>query len=111
MNSTYNDLEVLGHKILIKPIFIEEKTEWGFDMSGDDSLQREKAGTIRGTLVAIGPTAWWAFDKDKEGWKPWAEVGDEVIFHKHSGNFINHEEEELMLCYDEDIHCIVHKNK
>lgn len=45
---------------------------------------RQAANQI-GTIIAIGPTAWRAFDSGE----PWARVGDKVTFTKHGGKFVD----------------------
>jgi co-chaperonin GroES (HSP10) len=105
------DLEVLGHRILIRPQFdvetIEEGALEGFVMDVGDDFKRGKAGAHRGEIISIGPNAWLAYD----GGEHWAEVGDIVYFAKHGGKFITHEDEILIIVNDEDVQLRITKRE
>ena len=60
---------------------------------------------VTGTLVAIGPTAWKAFDDGM----PWASVGDRIMMAKYGGVYIDDPEtgRKLKLCNDEDITAVL----
>jgi co-chaperonin GroES (HSP10) len=116
-------LRVPGHKILIKPDPIEVEQElskensalaaMGFKVADvDGSKEREKKATTTGTLVAVGPMAWKAFDGEKEGWEPWAQIGEKVMFGRYAGDLITHPEtkEEYMLLNDEDLYLVLETN-
>ena len=94
-----------GHYVLIKPDPVEEASEGGIILNVD--YKRELAATTTGTVVAIGPTAWMAYDFDKPAWKPWAEVGERVFFVRHVGKLITDPDtgEEYFLMADENILC------
>lgn len=98
------NLEVCGHRVMIKPDPVEDISEGGIILSVGDETKRERAGTVKGVLIGIGKTAWLGFDNGE----PWAELGDRVYFAKYSGRFINHEDgEDYIICNDEDIQCII----
>ena len=96
-----------GHYVLIRPEDIMETDEtWkkaksiGLEMPGD-LMKREQAATTIGTLVAIGPDAWIAFNSKE----PWAKVGDKVYYPRHTGNNLTDPETglEYLLMTDERV--------
>lgn len=100
-----------GYFVLVKPDSLEERDEVykaakeaGIYLSSE-SQEREFAATQTGTIVAIGPTAWKAFDRNDPDWKPWATVGERVFFQKFVSKTIIDEEtkEEFFLMADENI--------
>ena len=92
-----------GHYVLIKPDAVEEASDGGIILNVD--ARRELAATTRGTVVAIGPTAWMAYDFDKPTWKPWADVGERVVFVRHAATIVIDKEsdEEFFIIADENI--------
>ncbi len=97
-----------GHRILIKPDPVEEKTEAGIILHASESDKKlEKAGMARGTVESIGVNAWKAYDDAT----PWCSVGDRVIYAKYTGQFVSDpdendpskEPEEFVVINDEDI--------
>ena len=111
---TTNDrVEVCGHRVLLKPHFDfeDDKTDWGFDLSVSDTHKREKAATVVGEVVSIGPMAWKAFDGDNPDWSSWAEIGDIVYFAKYGGKFITINEEDYIIINDEDLQAILYKGE
>ena len=102
-------VEVAGHRVLLKPHFDHEETEWGFQLDVGETFKREKAATVVGEVVSVGNMAWKAFDGDNPDWKPWAEVGDIVYFAKYGGKFITINEEDYIIVNDEDIQAVIHE--
>lgn len=100
-------VEVCGHRVLIKPWFPEEATEWGFKLDVGNLHKREQAATQEGRIVDIGPNAWLAFDDGK----PWAKVGDMVMFAKYAGKFLKIDDEDYVIVSDEDVQCILHDDE
>lgn len=96
-------LEVLGHRVLVKPDPIEEKTSSGLIISYGDKELLHKRAMDRGTLVGVGPNAWKAFDDGQA----WANAGDKVYYAKHAGKILTDPDtdEEYVLLNDEDIQC------
>ena len=96
-----------GYRVVIKPDPIEEVSKGGIVIATDyeGRKQRERAGQIFGTLVAIGPSAW------KDEGENWAEVGDRVMYSKYSGKTLKDEdtEETVVIVNDTDIIAIVEK--
>lgn len=101
------DVKVCGHRVLIKPDFLEEVTDWGFKIDVGETFKREKASVVIGTVVQVGDTAWKAFDGDRPEWKPWAQPGDIVHFAKYGGKFITVGEEEYVIVNDEDVQAVI----
>lgn len=104
-------VEVVGHRVLLKPHSVEEETEWGFKLDVGDTFKREKAATVLGEVVSIGNMAWKAFDGDHPDWKPWCKIGDVVFFAKYGGKFIKLNDEDYIIVNDEDIQGIFHKDE
>jgi co-chaperonin GroES (HSP10) len=106
-----NDIQVCGHRVLLDAHFVKNEIQdgplKGFKTESDESFDRSKAATITGKVVAVGPTAWRAFDGNDPNWKPWAEVGDIVIFAKYGGKFITVKDHTYILINDEDVQAVV----
>ncbi len=119
-------LVMKGHKLLIKLRNVEDKLDadlketeklksMGFKIAlTADQQKQEKVGTAEGTIVAIGNMAW----RDPElgfgldGWEPWAEKGDKILFTRYAGKFVQDptvkgEEGEFYIINDVDMQCIV----
>lgn len=94
-------IEPAGHRVLVKPDPIEEKTESGIIIQTAATKGREEQAQTFGTIVAVGPNAWKGFDDGV----PWAAVGDHVSYAKYGGFIIRDPEtrEEFRLLNDEDI--------
>lgn len=77
-----------GHYVLVLPddVTDTDETYSRAKRSGiilnEDLLNREQAASVRGTLAAVGPQAWKAF----EDGVPWAEIGDKVYFPRHNNH-------------------------
>lgn len=113
-----------GHRVLVKPKAVEDKSEGGIILYASEYEKKlEKAGICEGTIVAIGETAWKAFDKttaiDEAGsytkvipGKPWAKLGDQVFYSQYGGKYIRdpNTEEEFVIMNDDDIIAIVTEN-
>ena len=108
-------VEVCGHRVLLKPHFdediISEGALEGFKLDVGETFKREKAATVVGKVVGIGPMAWKAFDGDNPDWEPWAKVGDIVYFAKYGGKFITIDAEDYIIIQDEDVQAIRHEDK
>lgn len=99
-------LEIVGHRVLLKPDIAPAETESGIYIGHTDTYQREQGATQIGIIVGIGPNAWLDF---KPG-TPWAKVGDKVYYAKYAGKEIKDKngEIEYVIINDEDVQCIVH---
>lgn len=107
-------VEVAGHRVLLKPHFDDEKIKdgalAGFQLDVGETFQREKAATVVGEVISVGPMAWKAFDGDNPEWEPWAEVGDVVYFAKYGGKFITIDDEDYIIINDEDVQAVIHED-
>ena len=107
--------EVVGHRVLLKPHFDEDEIAEGalkgFKLDVGDTFKREKAATVVGEVVSIGPMAWKAFDGDSPDWKPWCKIGDIVYFAKYGGKFIKIDEKDFIICNDEDIQAVIEESE
>ena len=105
------EIEVCGHRVLLDAHFdkneVQEGALKGFKLESDESFERSRAATITGKVVAIGATAWRAFDGGDPNWKPWAELGDVVIFAKYGGKFVTIKDKTYILVNDEDIQAVL----
>lgn len=72
-------INVVGPRVLIKPVEIENKTKSGIVLSTDTENEREKLAATTGTVIDVGTDAYW----DKK--EPWCKVGDKVTFAKYAG--------------------------
>lgn len=69
----------VGHRVLILPEQIEEKTEAGIILHTGSQKAREEMAQIEGTVIALGTTAY----SDQPS--AWCSVGDKIIMGKYSG--------------------------
>lgn len=65
-----------GYRLIVQPDDVEMTTQSGVIIVTDEKL--EKAGQMRGTLVAVGGLCW----EDSE---PYAEIGDWVLYARYAG--------------------------
>ena len=92
-----------GHRVLVKVDEVEKVTKGGIIITDTIADRKQEAG-IYGTVVAVGPTAWKAFDDGQ----PWAGVGDRVAFAKYGGFIIEDtDEEQYRLLNDEDVVAVI----
>jgi chaperonin GroES len=91
----------VGHRIIVKPDPVKEKTESGLFLAVDKKM--EQNAQVAGTIVSIGPDAWAAFRPSI----PFAglKIGDRVYYAKYAGKWIENPEtkENLLVLNDEDI--------
>jgi len=92
-----------GHRVLVKPDEIDEKT--GSLFLPPEVRKNMGDAQIFGTVVSVGPTAWKAFDAGE----PWCSVGNRVAFSKYGGFIIQDPETKTLfrLLNDEDICAVV----
>lgn len=107
-------IEPAGHRVIVKPDPLDEIQEKemarfeslknsGFEIAEAGDKKRMQQAVHTGTLVAIGKTAWRAFDAGEA----WAQVGDKVHFAKYGGYVFSEDGQEYRLLNDEDITAIV----
>lgn len=103
------NLQVVGHRVLIKPHLQDEVSEGGIYLAVGETFERERGATQIGTIVDIGPNAWLDF---KPG-TPWADVGDVVYYAKYAGKEVTagNKEDKYVIINDEDVQCIIKEDK
>lgn len=69
----------VGHRLLVLPDQVEEKTSSGIILNTQADQRREEMAQIYGTVVAMGSTCY------SDQVEPWCKVGDTVIFAKYGG--------------------------
>lgn len=96
-------IEPVGHRVLVRPKKVEEKTAGGLYLP-QQAQEAEQYATEEGELVAIGPQAWAAFDDGS----PWANVGDVVTFARYAGKVVEGDDKvKYRLMNDEDIYAVI----
>jgi co-chaperonin GroES (HSP10) len=100
----------LLHRILIKQDKLEETDtsyqkmkELGLVIPDGEDKTRKQAGVDRGTVVAIGPTAYKDFNSEVP-----IKIGDRIAYARYSGKIIHDPStgEEFVALNDEDIVCL-----
>lgn len=90
-------LKPLGDRVLIKPIFEEEKSKGGILLP--DTVSKEKPQM--GEVLAVGPGG---TDKEGKVVPMTVKVGDRVVYAKYSGTDIKgDDEEEYLILSEKDI--------
>jgi len=99
-------LNMVGYRLMIRPDEIETKSEGGIVLVQDERLERAASQT--GVVVSVGDIAWEAFGPNGTG-KPWAKVGDKILFSKHAMRLVQHPEtkELLGVLQDEDVIAVI----
>lgn len=68
-----------GHRLLIKPLEIQEKTASGIIVTTASNKEREDMSNTTGEVIEVGLGCW----LDTEG--PWCTAGDRIVFAKYAG--------------------------
>ena len=68
-----------GHRILLLPREVEEKTQSGIILSTISQREREQMSNTTGVVVAMGDSCY------EDMTNPWCKVGDKVAFAKYAG--------------------------
>ncbi len=100
-----------GHRILVKQEEYEETDDVfksakraGIEII-KDSNTRYQESVDKGTVMAIGPTAWKDF-----GGANWANVGDTIVFAKHAGKKVQDpadKDTHYVVLNDEDVCAVI----
>jgi co-chaperonin GroES (HSP10) len=89
-----------GHRVIVKPDESPEKI--GSVFIPVWVKENRAFEIVQGVIVDIGQTAWKAFDDGR----PWAAVGDRVMFAKYGGSIIEGKDGvKYRILNDEDIIC------
>ena len=92
-----------SYHVLVRPDTVAERQ--GVLYLPQTTREREQFAQVFGEIVAIGPTAWKAFDSGE----PWAKIGDRVSYAKYGGALLKDPEtgEHYRLLLDKDIVAII----
>jgi chaperonin GroES len=94
--------EPCGHRVLISPDVVEEKTAGGIILA-PTTQQKDQQATMRGTVAAVGVNAWKAFDDGAA----WAKSGDRVVFRRYAGEVVKDGDTEFRVINDEDVIAVI----
>ena len=87
-------LTPLNDRVVLKQLVAEETTKSGIVIPGQNKEKPQQA-----EVVAVGPGT--------EEIKMQVKVGDKVIYSKYSGTEVKLDEEELIICKQDDILAVV----
>ena len=101
MTINTSGINPVGHRLLVLPEEVEEVTQSGIIVTVGNQKDREQLAQIRGTVVAMGTTAY-ADQKD-----PWCQVGDFVIVRPNAGTRLKIQGREFRLINDDSVESVV----
>ena len=84
----------LGDRVVLKQLAAEETTKSGIVLPGQNKEKPQQA-----EVVAVGPGT--------EEVKMQVKVGDKVIYSKYSGTEVKLDEEEYIICKQDDILAVI----
>ena len=84
----------LGDRVVLKQLIAEETTKSGIVLPGQNKEKPQQA-----EVVAVGPGT--------EEVKMQVKVGDKVIYSKYSGTEVKLDEEEYIICKQDDILAVI----
>ena len=103
-------LEPAGHRVLVRPdLNTDEKTASGLIYKPQREVDRENRASTKGTVVAVGSTAWKAYRDGSEN-NPWCKVGDTIRYAQYAGVEIEEEGTNLRMINDEDVWGVYRRN-
>ena len=103
-------LEPAGHRVLVRPdLNTDEKTASGLIYKPQREVDRENRASTKGTVVAVGSTAWKAYRDGSEN-NPWCKVGDTIRYAQYAGVEIEEEGTKLRMINDEDVWGVYRRN-
>lgn len=96
-------IDPAGHRVLVRVQPTERKTASGIVLP-DTAVEKNQRDQVKGVITRVGITAWKAFDDGR----PWAKVGDLVLFSRYGGKIIYDDDgTEYRVLNDEDIVAVV----
>jgi co-chaperonin GroES (HSP10) len=107
-------IEPAGHRLVVKAFKLAE-VDKVYETAMAAGLEivranqkREDQSVDKGTVLAIGPTAWKDF-----GGEPWCKVGDTILFAKFSPKWVEDPEtkEQVAILNDEDVVAVIKEKK
>lgn len=97
--------KAVGHRIIVRPKKVEKEIKTGSGVTlymPDQTRDMEQAGVYEGTVVDVGPDAYW------ESREPWVKVGDYITFPRYCGrHWPNDKDPEYYILNDEDVLAIL----
>ena len=97
-----------GHRVLVQPDkledfdpFVKAAKAAGIQLA-EATERKELTGVDTGTVVQIGPSAWYGFGDSSH----WCEVGDKISYVRHGGKFVtdpDNKENKWLVINDEDV--------
>ena len=90
-----------GFRVLVELERLEEVSDGGIVIARENKGRREQTGQETATVVALGPTAFKAYDNGE----PWCKIGDKVRIVRYSGNIIEDDNKFYSIINDNDICC------
>lgn len=100
-------MKVKGYRILVIADEVEKVSEGGIIKVYLDE-RVEQAALQTGIVFGIGNTCW----KGDAFTDPWCEIGDHILFSKHSGRFVEDPTDgsEYLIMNDTDVLCVIGEN-
>jgi co-chaperonin GroES (HSP10) len=109
-------LKAVGTRVMVKPDPIEKQTKSGIIVAVDE--KRERAGTQKGTVLGVGPSAWKneLYGYGYPGWEAWCKVGDRILFPRYAGKLVcvndgpdvpDDKREYVLFINDEDVQSVI----
>jgi len=99
----------VGHKVLVKPEPVEERSKGGI-LLPQDTIEKEGMAQIKAEVLAVGGNAFCEHNIDK-GFVPWhgltPEAGHRIVMAKYAGVVLKEDDEELRLINDEDVIAVI----
>jgi len=77
--SNESGIHPVGHRVLVLPEQVEEKTESGIILHTSSQKDREEMAQVKALVIELGTTAY--NDQDSK----WCVAGDRVVIGKYSG--------------------------
>jgi chaperonin GroES len=68
-----------GHRLLVKPLEVEDKTASGIIVTTASNKDREEMSNTTGKVIEVGSGCWIGLDA------PWCQSGDNIVFAKYAG--------------------------
>ena len=103
-------LEPAGHRVLVRPdLNTDEKTASGLIYKPQREVDRENRASTKGTVVAVGSTAWKAYRDGSEN-NPWCKVGDTIRYAQYAGVEIEEVGTNVRMINDEDVWGVYRRN-
>jgi len=102
MTDRIGSIKACGYRVMVEPESGEKKTDSGLIIADSKGRSEQEIGK----LVAVGSLAW----TDYGDGKPWAEVGDRVLYSKYGGKMISDPGSgiEYRILSDEDIVAVIY---